>query len=71
MPSYQVVVRKIISSDGTVAEAKSVVTSSGNGKSEISQSVSVSTSGSRSVSSVKSSSSSCADNTDIESSPGA
>jgi hypothetical protein len=59
MPSYQVVTKKIVSSDGKIiAEAKSIVTASGNGESEISQSVSVdASSGSISSCSVKSSSS--------------
>lgn len=59
MPSYQVVIKKIVSSDGKIiTEAKSIATASGDGESEISQSVSVNaSSGSISSCSVKSSSS--------------
>lgn len=59
MSSYQVAIKRIVSSDGKViAESKSIATVSGNGESEINQSVSVNiSSGGSSSCSVKSSSS--------------
>jgi hypothetical protein len=65
MAGYKVMIKRIVSPDGKViAEAKSVVIASGDGKSEISQSVSVNiSSGSSSRSFVKSSSTSSSEST--------
>lgn len=61
MSRYQVVIKRIVSVEGkTIAEAKSVAMTSGDGGNEISQSISVNiSSGNSSSSSSKSSSSSC------------
>ena len=68
MASYEVTIKRIVSSDGNViSEAKSIAIASGDEKSEINQSVSVNvSSGSSSSSSVKSSSSSSVKSTSYD-----